>query len=126
LSFRQGQWAYFWNLPGWARAAGCPVANEPLGTDYEEARRRAETVLLPAFDAWRGGDATAEAEGPAKQGTLDWLFSEYRASRQYTKLPTRSRREGKAEQWAIEMGGPAGLARQGWKPNTLTPGIPAG
>ena len=31
--------------------------------------------------------------------------------------------EGKAEQWAIEMGGPAGLARQGWKPKTLTPGM---
>ena len=31
--------------------------------------------------------------------------------------------EGKAEQWAIEMGGPAGLARQGWRPKTLTPGM---
>lgn len=31
--------------------------------------------------------------------------------------------EGKAEQWAIEMGGPAGLARQGWVPKTLTPGM---
>ena len=31
--------------------------------------------------------------------------------------------EGKAEQWAIEMGGPSGLARQGWVPKTLTPGM---
>ena len=31
--------------------------------------------------------------------------------------------EGKAEQWAIELGGPAGLARQGWVPKTLTPGM---
>jgi hypothetical protein len=31
--------------------------------------------------------------------------------------------EGKEEQWAIEMGGPAGLARQGWRPKTLTPGM---
>ena len=31
--------------------------------------------------------------------------------------------EGKAEQWAIEMGGPVGLVRQGWKPKTLTPGM---
>jgi len=31
--------------------------------------------------------------------------------------------EGKAEQWAIEMGGPSGLARQGWRPKTLTPGM---
>jgi hypothetical protein len=28
-----------------------------------------------------------------------------------------------SEQWAIEMGGPAGLARQGWMPKTLTPGM---
>jgi Family of unknown function (DUF6152) len=31
--------------------------------------------------------------------------------------------EGKPVQWAIEMGGPAGLARQGWRPKTLTPGM---
>ena len=30
---------------------------------------------------------------------------------------------GAEEQWAIEMGGPAGLARQGWVPKTLTPGM---
>jgi hypothetical protein len=30
---------------------------------------------------------------------------------------------GGAKQWAIEMGGPAGLARQGWRPKTLTPGM---
>src|SRR5580692_2614909 len=29
----------------------------------------------------------------------------------------------KSGQWAIEMGGPAGLARQGWVPKTLTPGM---
>jgi hypothetical protein len=27
------------------------------------------------------------------------------------------------EQWAIEMGAPGGLARQGWIPKTLTPGM---
>src|SRR5262244_1884043 len=31
--------------------------------------------------------------------------------------------QGQPEQWAIEMGGPAGLARQGWVPKTLTPGM---
>jgi hypothetical protein len=31
--------------------------------------------------------------------------------------------QGVDEQWAIEMGGPAGLARQGWVPKTLTPGM---
>ena len=31
---------------------------------------------------------------------------------------------GEAQQWAIEMNGPNGLARQGWRPKTLTPGMP--
>jgi hypothetical protein len=33
-------------------------------------------------------------------------------------------REGQAQEWAIEMNGPGGLARQGWRPKTLTPGMP--
>jgi hypothetical protein len=31
--------------------------------------------------------------------------------------------QGKPEQWAVEMGGPSALARQGWVPKTLTPGM---
>jgi hypothetical protein len=31
--------------------------------------------------------------------------------------------QGQAEQWAVEMGGPQGLARQGWTPKTLRPGM---
>jgi hypothetical protein len=31
--------------------------------------------------------------------------------------------KGETKQWAIEMGGPAGLARQGWVPKTLRPGM---
>ena len=30
---------------------------------------------------------------------------------------------GVEEQWAIELGAPGGLARQGWVPKTLTPGM---
>jgi hypothetical protein len=85
-------WGFFFDMPGWARKAGCPVQNEPLGTDYEAAVKRAETILLPAFDAWLGGDAPAEQDTPAKQGTLDWLLGQYRADRRFTKLPVRSRR----------------------------------
>jgi Family of unknown function (DUF6152) len=33
-------------------------------------------------------------------------------------------KDGVDQQWAIEMGGPSGLARQGWRPKTLTPGMP--
>jgi hypothetical protein len=31
--------------------------------------------------------------------------------------------QGVEEQWAIEMGGPGGLARRGWLPKTLMPGM---
>ena len=84
-------WAYFFNAPMWARKAGCPVRNEPLGTDYAAAVERAETVLLPAFDAWRTGDADGKAIGAAA-GTLDWVFAEYRADRRFTKLDPKTRR----------------------------------
>ena len=30
-------WGYFFNVPTWARKAGCPVKNEALGTDYDAA-----------------------------------------------------------------------------------------
>jgi uncharacterized protein DUF6152 len=33
-------------------------------------------------------------------------------------------KKGRTEQWAIEMTGPNGLVRQGWRPRTLTPGMP--
>ena len=31
--------------------------------------------------------------------------------------------DGQVDQWTIEMGGPGGLARQGWVPKTLRPGM---
>src|SRR5438477_8078266 len=30
---------------------------------------------------------------------------------------------GKPVNWAIEMNGPSGIARDGWRPKTLTPGM---
>lgn len=43
-------WGFFFNVPTWARKAGCAIKSEPLGADYEAAVGRAETVLLPALD----------------------------------------------------------------------------
>jgi hypothetical protein len=93
---KNGQWAHLFNVPMWARATGCPVKNEPLGTDYESAVKRAETVLLKAFDSWRTGGASDDgpAVAPAKSGTLDWVFAEYRADRRFTKLDSRTKRNG--------------------------------
>jgi hypothetical protein len=85
-------WGYFFNVPTWARKAGCPVGSEALGTDYAAAVRRAESVLLAAFDEWRGGDLRRDLRLAAAPGTFDWLIAEYRASRQFTKLDPRTRR----------------------------------
>ncbi len=90
-----GGWGYFFHVPSWARKAGCTVQSGPLGTDYSAAVSRAETILLPAFDAWRTGSA-ASASSPAivASGTLDWMFGEYRADRRFTKLdPSRKVKE---------------------------------
>jgi hypothetical protein len=88
---KAGLWGYFFNLPVWARKAGCPLRNEALGSDYEIAVRRAETILLPAFDACRKGGEVAEQVTVAA-GTLDWVFAEYRADRRFTNLDPRTRR----------------------------------
>jgi hypothetical protein len=67
------------------------MRNEALGINYAAAVERAETVLLPTFDAWRTGDADGKAIGAAT-GTLDWVFAEYRADRRFTKLDPKTRR----------------------------------
>jgi hypothetical protein len=84
-------WGYFFNVPTWARKAGCPVMNEPLGTDYEAAVARAETILLPAFDEWRGSGTSNESPAVTAVGTLDWVFAEYRADRRFTKLDPKTK-----------------------------------
>ena len=86
-------WGYFFNVPMWARQAGCPVSNEALGTDYAAAVQRAETVLLPAFDDWRTGGIDDAPTAGVRAGTLDWLFAEYRADRRFTKLDPGTRRK---------------------------------
>jgi hypothetical protein len=88
-------WAYYFEPPSWARdpeecakrdRPECPVRAEELGTDYNVAVRRAETVLLPAFDAWRDGGTAEPVKGKAPFGTLDWLFAEYRDTDKFKRL----------------------------------------
>jgi hypothetical protein len=85
-------YAYYFNVPMWARRKGCPVKNEPLGTDKDAAAKRAEQVLLPAFDSWRTGGLTDAPATGTKYGTLNWAFAEFRADSRFTKLEARTKR----------------------------------
>ena len=64
-----------------------------MGSDYDVAVRRAETILLPALDGWRAGiEAPASSPATSSYLTLDWMFGEYRADRRFAKLDPKSKR----------------------------------
>jgi hypothetical protein len=65
----KNDWGYFFNVPTWARRAGCLVKNEALGSDYDAAVQRAESVLLPALDSWRTSGASDAIPAVAGSGT---------------------------------------------------------
>ena len=81
-----GAWAHFFEVPTWARRAGCKLVNEALGTDYGAVVARAEGVLLPAFDSWRTNGASDLTPKRDDIGTLDWAFKIYRESKKFTGL----------------------------------------
>ncbi|MGY3591479.1 hypothetical protein ACVIGB_008941 [Bradyrhizobium sp. USDA 4341] len=92
-----GATAFYYNVPTKYRKLGCPVPNEPLGTEYGRAcgeGGRAAT-LNGLFDEWmdaRRGLPIASEAAP-RIGTIDWLFQEYKQSRAYLeKVKPRSRR----------------------------------
>jgi len=59
-----------------------------------------------------------------KKMTLDGTVKEFQWTNPHSWILMMVKgQSGADEQWAIEMGGPAGLARQGWVPKTLTPGM---
>jgi len=58
-----------------------------------------------------------------KSVSLEGTVKEFQWTNPHSWILLTVDKNGKAEQWAIEMGGPAGLARQGWVPKTLTPGM---
>ena len=59
-----------------------------------------------------------------KSMTLEGTVKEFQWTNPHSWiLMTVNNAQGQPQQWAIEMGGPSGLARQGWVPKTLTPGM---
>ena len=97
-----GETAYYYNVPTKYRKLKCPVRNEPLGTDYAQMMKRAET-LNGIFDEWdqqRKGLPVSTPMIP-KYGTVDWLFREYKQSKAYLeKVAERSRSD---YEWAMDQ-----------------------
>lgn len=80
------QWAYYFEVPSWARAKGCTVENCALGTDRDAAYDLAETVHLPQFDSWRTAGLSDMTPARAIEGTFDWLIKTYREAKRYLDL----------------------------------------
>lgn len=88
---KDGATAYFWEMPTWAKRAGCPAAAQALGTDYAVAKQRCDSILNPQYDAWRCGEG--ETESSASQGTFDWMTSVYKTSPKYTGKSANYRKD---------------------------------
>jgi hypothetical protein len=61
------------------------------------------------------GEKTVTLEGTVK--AFQWIYPH---SWILLMVPNS---DGQLEQWPIEMGSPGGLAKEGWLPKTLTPGM---
>ena len=85
-------WAYFFEPPTWARKNGCPVCAEALGSDYESARDKAKSVLLPVFDSWRTGGLSDVVPQRALPGTFDWLVKIFKEHRTWSEIDRKTRR----------------------------------
>jgi hypothetical protein len=56
--------------------------------------------------------------------TLEGTVKEFQWTNPHAWIVLTVAKQGEADQqWAVEMGGPSGLARQGCRPKTLTPGM---
>lgn len=94
-----GATAFYFNVPTRYRKLGCPIPNEPLGTDYVVAcgengdggRAAGLNALFDEWDTIRRGQPVSGDRAP-RYGTVDWLFREYKRSKAYLeKVAPRSR-----------------------------------
>ncbi len=78
-----GRWAYFFEIPKWARDQHCRLPSEALGTDYATAVNRVEKILLPALDSWRTRGLSDLVPVGQSIGTFDWLARIFKEHRSY-------------------------------------------
>src|SRR4051812_42523535 len=95
-----GKTGFYFHVPALYRKLGCPVLNEPLGTDYavacgengEGGQAAARIALVDEWNTVRRGGEVITAGRANAYGTVDWLFCEYKASKAYLeKVAPRSR-----------------------------------
>jgi hypothetical protein len=92
-----GATGFYFNVPTLYRRLGCPIRNEPLGTDYTAAcgadgNGGRAAALNALFDEWLTVKSGEPLPGIARYGTVDWLFREYKASNRFLeKVSQRSR-----------------------------------
>jgi hypothetical protein len=56
--------------------------------------------------------------------TLEGTVKEFQWTNPHAWVMLTVAKDGQSQEWAIEMMGPGGLARQGWNSSTLMPGMP--
>jgi hypothetical protein len=76
----------------------------------------APVASVNAHHAFARFDSTREV-------TLQGTVTEFQWTNPHAWIVLTVDRKGRPEQWAIEMSGSSGLAREGWQPRTLTPGM---
>ncbi len=76
----------------------------------------ASTITAQAHHAFARFDSGREV-------TLEGTVKEFQWTSPHAWIMLTVDRKGRPEEWAIEMNGSSGLAREGWQPRTLTPGM---
>ncbi len=74
------------------------------------------TISAQAHHAFARFDSEREV-------TLQGTVKEFQWTSPHAWIMLIVDRKGHPEEWAIEMNGSSGLAREGWQPRTLTPGM---
>jgi integrase len=88
-----GRLAYYWIPSRRDRMAGCPLAPEALGSDFDAAAARARFLNLH-LDAWRENrDIPSALRSDARVGTIDWWIEAFCRSEAVTRLASRTQRD---------------------------------
>lgn len=89
---KSGVVSYYWDIPSWAKKAGCALQSEALGSDYALAKSRCDTLLNPQFDSWRLREVDL-VSSKTVPGSFDWMVSVYKASPKYSAKSKKYRKD---------------------------------